>query len=186
MALEQYRTTHYLLANNKIIISDIEILLNPKGLDELLKSVAYLGEKGLFYIPLKVMVGGQLHQAIARKDGVAFIMTTKYKIDLGGYKITSKSLSLEKIDQRFHVSKLNLDELEYEPGFIPNFFIKKRIFDYEEFSGFILRLNIIFRVERSDTAVAQGHKIFVEKAARDERHLWEIYENSKPSVTDKN
>jgi hypothetical protein len=130
-----------------------------------------VGVAHFFHIPVKIMVGGRLHQAIIRKDGVAFIMTKQGKTKFNDHELSSKSLSLEYLNQRFHTSKLDLTEIEYEEGFTENFFINKEIFNYEKFAGLVFRLNLLFRTEKSNVALAQGEKTSVKKSIKEEKYL---------------
>lgn len=171
MTLNQYKEVRWLLLNNKIITLNNEILLNPLKLEEALLSMRVAGLTNFFHIPIKVMVGGCLHQAIIRRDGVAFIMTKQGKIRFNEHELPSKSLSLEYLSQRFHISKLDLTQIEYEEGFIENFFINKEIFNYEKFAGLVFRLNLLFRTERSNVALAQGEKTSVKKSIKEEKYL---------------
>ena len=186
MTLNQYKEVRWLLLNNKIIILNNEILLNPLKLEEALLSMRVVGLTNFFHIPIKVMVGGCLHQAIIRRDGVAFIMTKQGKTRFNEHELPSKSLSLEYLSQRFHISKLDLTQIEYEEGFIENFFINKEIFNYEKFAGLVFRLNLLFRTERSNVALAQGEKTSVKKSIKEEKYLWEIYGEGAPEIEGKN
>lgn len=158
----KYTLTHKFLwehiktQNNKIIVRDRKINLNPNKLEILIEKHKKLAQLSLNFIPYVVNLNGVNHQVLENK-GVCYTFTSQELIEISYFdgeekkeEITTKLLTLHNKRQYFSKSFINLENFEHSKGYYRKFLDKNNLNDIEALAGFYLRMSLERTFGQSD------------------------------------
>lgn len=145
--------------NYKISISNRKITLNPDELLTIIRNNRQFFQQNKFSEMYSIMVGGQPHLSfcdLKSKKGWVFTNSKKIRTD-DGAQILAKKLSHYNSKQQIILSELDFNTLIHKKIYNFNIFQNLRFYNWTEFMGNMLRLNLYYALETSNLKFSQAN-----------------------------